>query len=202
MADPARAVGENWTYRDYRSWPEDERWELLEGVAYLMAAPSVEHQRLVLRFGRMLAEFLDAKPCEVFIAPLDVLSFAPGESEEDQCSTVVQPDLIVICDKSGLNEKNLHGLPELVVEVLSPSTSRKDQHEKFSLYERRGVREYWVVDPLAAWVCVYRRNEKGELKEGGLRERLGDTSPLPSAYLEGFCLDYGRLFPGKAPQVG
>lgn len=194
MADLARAVGESWTYRDYLSWPEDERWELLEGVAYLMAAPSAAHQRIVLRMARMFADFLEGKPCEVFLAPLDILSFGPGESEEEDCSTVVQPDLFVLCDKSGLNERNLHGLPELVVEVLSPSTSRKDQHEKFSLYERRGVKEYWVVDPLAAWLCVYARNEAGLLKEAGLRERGGDSSPLASTYLEGFSVEYGRLF--------
>jgi len=159
-----------------------------------MGSPSVAHQRIVLRLLRAFADFLDNKPCEVFVSPLDVLSFALGEIEEDDCSTVVQPDILVVCDKTGLNDKNLHGLPELVVEVLSPSTSRKDQHEKFSLYESRGVKEYWVVDPLAGWVCLYVRNDRGLLTEAGLRERLGDRSPLASAFLEGFSVDFEKLF--------
>jgi len=194
MADAMRAIGENWTYGDYRKWPDDERWELIEGEAYLMGAPSVSHQRLLGTFFRMFADFLDDKPCEVFLAPLDVLSFAPDETEEDDCSTVVQPDILVVCDKKGLNDKNLHGLPELVVEILSPSTTKKDQHEKFSLYEKRGVREYWVVDPIGAWICLYVRNETGELKQKALRERSGDRSPLASAVLEGFSVDYQKLF--------
>jgi Uma2 family endonuclease len=146
----------------------------------------------------MFADFLDDKPCEVFVAPLDVLSFAPDETEEDGCSTVVQPDILVVCDKKGLNEKNLHGLPELVVEVLSPSSSKKDQHEKFSLYEKRGVKEYWVVDPMAGWMCLYVRNDKGLLKQSGLRERLGDRSLLPSVLLEGFSVPYEKLFTSEA----
>lgn len=194
MADAARSVDENWTYGDYRRWPDDERWELIEGVAYLMAAPSVSHQRMVLHLARLFMDFLEGKPCEVFVAPLDVLSFASGEENEDDCSTVVQPDLLVLCNKSGLNAKNLHGLPELVVEVLSPSSSRKDQHEKFSLYEKRGVKEYWVVDAEAEWICLYVRSAKGKLVEAGLRSRTGERSPLASVLLPGFYVDYGKLF--------
>ncbi|MDP3177076.1 MAG: Uma2 family endonuclease, partial [Spirochaetaceae bacterium] len=181
-------------YGDYRRWPEDERWELIDGVAYLMGAPTVSHQRIVRYFLLALSAFLDGKECEVFLSPLDVLSFAPGEREEDECSTVVQPDLFVLCDKVGLNDKNLHGLPELVVEVLSPSTSRKDQHEKFALYERGGVKEYWVVDPEGGWICLYARSAEGKLKESALRERWGNRSPLASTCLPGFTLAYESLF--------
>lgn len=194
MADAAPNFEERWTYGDYRRWPDDERWELIDGVAYLMGAPTVSHQRIVGQLYRLLADFLEGKPCEAFLSPFDVLSFAPGEEEEDDCSSVVQPDILVVCDKSGLNDKNLHGLPEVVVEVLSPSTSRKDQHEKFSLYESRGVREYWVVEPEAQWLCLYVRDDQGKLREGGLRERLGDMSPIASTHLAGFDLDPARLF--------
>jgi Uma2 family endonuclease len=194
MADAAPNFDEHWTYGDYRRWPDDERWELIEGVAYLMGAPSVRHQRIVGLMYRLLADFLEGKPCEVFLAPLDVLSFGPGEASEDECSTVVQPDLLILCDKSGLNDKNLHGLPEVVVEVLSPSTSRKDQHEKFALYEKRGVREYWVVDPDGEWLCLYVRDARGLLRESSLREKAGNMSSAASAYLEGFALDPIKLF--------
>ena len=134
MGDAAPNFDEHWTYGDYKTWPEDERWELIGSVAYLMGVPSIHHQRVLGEIYLALRLFLEGKPCEAFLSPFDVLSFGEGETEEDECSTVVQPDVLVVCDKTGLNEKNLIGLPELVVEVLSPSTSKKDLHEKFSLY--------------------------------------------------------------------
>jgi Uma2 family endonuclease len=194
MADAAPNFDERWTYRDYKNWPDDERWELIDGVAYLMGAPTVRHQRIVGDIYLSLRLFLEGKPCEAFLSPFDVLSLAPGEEEEDDCSTVVQPDILVMCDKSGLNDKNLHGLPEVIVEVLSPSTSRKDQHEKFSLYEMRGVREYWIVEPEAQWLCLYARDSQGKLREKGLREKLGDMTQIASSYLPGFVLDPTKLF--------
>jgi Uma2 family endonuclease len=90
--------------------------------------------------------------------------------------------------------KDLHGLPEVVVEVLSPSTSRKDQHEKFSLYEMRGRREYWIAEPVSQWLCLYARDGQGKLREKGLREKLGDMTPVASSYLPGFVLEPTKLF--------
>ncbi|MDP3178977.1 MAG: Uma2 family endonuclease, partial [Spirochaetaceae bacterium] len=88
----------------------------------------------------------DDKHCEAYIAPFDVL-LPDGEEADDDVDSVVQPDIVVFCDRSKLTEADARGAPDLVVEILSPSTSKKDQHEKLSLYEKHGVREYWVVDP-------------------------------------------------------
>ena len=129
-----------YTWADYRSWSDDERWELIDGVAYAMSpAPSTSHQRVVGRLYSRLERALDRHPCEPFIAPTDVKL-----SEAD----VVQPDILVVCDPAKITQSHIEGAPDLVIEVLSPGTSAKDLRPKKALYERTGVREYLVVDPL------------------------------------------------------
>ena len=156
MGDPASAPDERFTYRHYRSWPDDERWELIDGRAWAMSpAPLRSHQKLSGRLFHRLSAYLEGKPCEVYAAPFDVLLPA-GDEPDDEVDSVVQPDLVVVCDKSKLTRAGARGAPDLVVEILSPSSSRKDQREKFELYQSRGVREYWVLDPAGEWLCVYR----------------------------------------------
>jgi Uma2 family endonuclease len=129
-----------YTWADYRSWSDDERWELIDGVAYAMSpAPSTSHQKVVGRLYSRLEGALDRRPCEPFIAPTDVKL-----SDAD----VVQPDILVVCDPGKITPSHIEGAPDLVIEVLSPGTSAKDLRQKKALYERTGVREYLVVDPL------------------------------------------------------
>jgi len=194
MGDPNLSPGERFTYRHYKTWPDSERWELIEGQAWSMSpAPKPKHQRLVLRLGRFIDEFLEGKPCRAFIAPFDVLLPEGGE-DDDEVDTVVQPDLSVFCDKAKITERGARGAPDLAVEILSPSTAKKDLNEKFRLYERHGVREYWVADPSAWSVAVYRLEAGGSFDSGELRERLGDVSPIASRVLEGFSIDPKLLF--------
>jgi Uma2 family endonuclease len=129
-----------YTWADYRSWPEDERWELIDGVAYDMsAAPSIRHQDVVLGLSSRLEQQLRGRPCRPFIAPIDVRL-----SDAD----VVQPDILVVCDLAKVTPSHIEGAPDLIVEVLSPGTSAKDLRPKKALYERAGVSEYLIVDPL------------------------------------------------------
>lgn len=194
MGDPALTPNERFTYRHYKTWPDEERWELIEGQAWSMSpAPLRVHQKLVTRLGEAFASFLRGRTCEVYVAPFDVILPASDEPDDD-VDTVVQPDLVVYCDRSKLTEAGARGGPDLVVEILSPSTSRKDQKEKFDLYERHGVREYWVVDPAGAWLCVYRLTDREKFDGGELRERLRDYSPIGSSVLEGFSVDPAGLF--------
>lgn len=204
MGNPNLAPGERFTYRQYRSWPDSERWELIDGHAWAMSpAPMRRHQKLSIRLIRVFANFLDGKPCEAYEAPFDVLLPA-GEESDDEVDTVVQPDIVVFCDKSKLTDRGARGAPDLVVEILSPSTSKKDLNEKFNLYQKHGVREYWVVDPAAWSVWVYRlaagtasatgAASPRRYDEGELRDRLGDVSHIASAVLEGFVLDPTELF--------
>jgi len=133
----------HYTYADYCTWDDSERWELIEGIPYTMSpAPSPAHQEVSSEFHRQLANFLKGKPCKVYPAPFDVRLNA---SDEDD--TVVQPDLAVVCDRSKIDGKGCKGAPDLVVEILSPSTARRDRMTKFQQYQQAGVQEYWIVDP-------------------------------------------------------
>jgi len=149
------------TYADYLTWPDDVRYELIDGVAYLMSpAPTRSHQRFAGQIFRQVANALDGKPCEAYIAPFDVL-LPKGTQADEQVDTVVQPDLLVVCDRSKLDERGLHGAPDWVVEVLSPSTAGHDQTVKLAAYERAGVPEVWLVHPTDKVLTIYRLQGDG-----------------------------------------
>jgi Uma2 family endonuclease len=120
------------TYGDYLGWPEDIRYELIDGEAYLMApAPSPAHQRLVLELARQIADAPEGGPCEVFVAPFDVRLPHADEADE-QVDTVLQPDLTVVCDPKKIDERGCRGAPDWVIEVLSPATAAHDQTKKLA----------------------------------------------------------------------
>lgn len=153
------------SYKDYKTWPEDERWELIDGRAFSMSpAPGRRHQELVGRFFRAFSDISDKGGCETYISPFDVrLPDQPGKrtEDDDDIFTVVQPDLMVFCSPEVLDDTGAHGPPDLVMEVLSPSTSHRDLTEKLALYEKHGVREYWLVNGEAPWVMVYKLGTEG-----------------------------------------
>ncbi len=130
---------QRFSWQDYQSWPDDERWELIGGLAYAMSpAPSIKHQSVAARLYSRLERALAGKACSPFIRPIDV-----HLSDFD----VVQPAVLVVCDRSKITPSHIEGAPEVVVEVLSPATAVKDQREKKALYERAGVKEYVLVHP-------------------------------------------------------
>ena len=195
MSDPALKLDGRFTYGQYKNWPEDQRWELIDGEAWAMAGAGTRHQELVGRLYVRFRTFLDGKPCRVLLAPYDVL-FPKSDEDDDEVPSVVQPDLVVFCDPSKIREANARGSPDLLVEILSPSTSRKDLNEKFRLYERHDVREYWVVDPWARTVCVYRPATKGRFDRGELHEVSISATKIESRVLEGLAIDVSALFSG------
>ena len=141
------------TLDHWRAWPEDERWELIDGIPYAMSpAPRVSHQDFAGEIFYALRKYLQGKPCRAFVAPLDV--FFP-DSKEDEKDTVVQPDVLVVCDASKIHDDGIYGAPDFVVEVLSESTAYKDWNVKKALYERSGVREYWLVSTETGSVFRY-----------------------------------------------
>ena len=147
---------EGFTYGDYIDWPDEERWELIDGVAYNMSpAPSRSHQDFVLEIGAQALSQLRGSDCRPYVAPFDVRLPTSNEAD-DSVDTVVQPDVAVICDPSKLDEKGCRGAPDWIVEVLSPGTSKKDQLEKRDLYERHGVHEYWLLHPTDQTLMIYR----------------------------------------------
>ena len=146
MSIPARELNRRYTWEDYRSWDDDQRWELIGGEIYAMSpAPATRHQRLVGRLYQQLADFFGGRPCEVLLSPCDVkLSNAD----------VAQPDLLVVCDPKQVTETHVEGPPTLVVEILSPSSLQHDRIRKLRLYAAFGVREYWIVNPYPSIVEV------------------------------------------------
>ncbi len=149
---------ERYTYRDYCQWSDDERWELLDGVAYSMSpAPSFRHQRVLVQLVSILNNALKGKSCIPMAAPLDVVL-----SDWD----VVQPDVLIICDHKKITEKNIQGAPDVIFEILSPSTSRKDRWEKRALYEKFGVKEYVILDPEGNYVERFLLEEDGRFNRG------------------------------------
>lgn len=171
MGLPKRSE-QHFTYTDYGQWPKDERFELIDGMAYAMGpAPLRRHQVFVLEIARQIANTLKGKPCQPFIAPFDVRMPKTDQSDA-QTDTVVQPDISVVCDPGKLDERGCRGAPDWIIEVISPTTASHDHIMKRQVYERSGVREYWLVHPVDRIVTVYRlaagaypRNEVYELSD-------------------------------------
>jgi len=167
---------QSYTYADYCAWNDDKRWELIEGVPYAMApGPSQEHQSISRDLFGQLYNFLKGKPCKLFSAPFDVRLNA--ETDDD---TVVQPDILVVCDASKLDGKSCVGAPDFIVEITSPSSLRLDRLIKLLQYQRAGVREYWIVEPESKSVSVH-------LLENGKYTitAYGDDEIAPVHVLEG-----------------
>jgi len=174
-----------YTYADYILWDGDERYELIDGVPYALASPSTEHQRISGRLYLQFAGYLDGHPCEVFAAPLDVCLFADGEKDD----TVVQPDLLVVCDQAKLDEHKCNGAPDMTVEIMSPSTSKRDMQLKRDRYLQAGVREYWIIDPVKK-VLIMNVLEDGEYSVNIFTE----ADAVPVRILEGLTINLPDVF--------
>ena len=143
------------TYGEYLDWPEDLRYELIDGEAYLIApALAPAHQRLVGELFRQIADALENGGGEVFVARFDV-RLPRGAEADERIDTVLQPDLSVICDPKKIDERGCRGAPDWVIEVLSPASAAHDQTVKLAEFERAGVKECWFVHPTDRTVAVY-----------------------------------------------
>jgi Uma2 family endonuclease len=181
-----------YTYSDYLTWKFSERVELIKGKIFRMAAPSRVHQRISWNLSLSLGNHLKSGKCEAFSAPFDVrLPLLSHQIKGNKASTVVQPDICVVCDLSKLDDRGCNGAPDLVVEILSPSNSTKEVQEKFDLYQNAGVAEYWVVQPSEAFIIRYNLNENGEYI-GSRIFTTGDT--MASKVLVGFEVELDQIF--------
>ena len=143
-----------YSYADYLKWTFDGMVELINGKVFKMApAPSTSHQSIVINLSSEINYFLKGKSCKVFVAPFDVrLSKFKDEKLVD---SVVQPDICIICDADKIDEKGCNGAPDMIVEILSPSTASRDLELKYKLYEENAVKEYWIVQPNDQTVSVF-----------------------------------------------
>ncbi len=155
MGEPK--LEERYTYADYLNWDEG-RWELINGKVYNMSpAPKRMHQDACGMLYRKIGNYLEGKPCKVYIAPFDVVLADEKYKDKENIfiDTVVQPDISVICDESKLDDAGCKGAPDFIIEILSQSTAEKDATVKKKLYEKNGVKEYWLVDTWTKFVHVY-----------------------------------------------
>ncbi len=150
-----------YTYADYLLWQFEERVELLRGKVRQMAVPSRKHQGISINLVRLLATALWRTPCKVYSAPFDVRLARFSKLKNQEVTTVVQPDLCVICDPAKLDDRGCIGAPDLIIEILSPGNSRTEMKDKFELYQEAGVLEYWIVSPIEKTIQVWKLNEQG-----------------------------------------
>jgi len=147
------------SYADYLTWDVNVRWVILDGVPYMQAAPSRIHQEILMELSKQFAVYLTGKPCRVYPAPfcvrLDV------EKNDNDVRNVVEPDITIVCDSSKLDEKGCKGSPDMIIEILSPSTGKNDRFTKFNKYEEAGVKVYWLVEPDQKLVSVFTLQTNG-----------------------------------------
>ncbi|KJR48519.1 hypothetical protein UF75_1047 [Desulfosporosinus sp. I2] len=191
MGKSASEKLDGYTYADYLQW-DNGRWELIEGkIVDMTPAPSRQHQEILMELGRQFSNYLLGKTCKVYVAPFDVRLPWQDESAEET-KTVVQPDLVVVCDLKKLDQRGCEGAPDLIIEILSPTTAKHDLIVKLRLYERAGVKEYWVAHPTDRTLMVFtlRNGEYGKPKIYAFPD------PVPVDILPEFTVDLSTVFCG------
>ncbi|EHQ91987.1 hypothetical protein DesyoDRAFT_5053 [Desulfosporosinus youngiae DSM 17734] len=186
---PVQKDNNRYTYAEYLVWAEDERWELIDGIAYNVAAPSRRHQEILGELFYQIRSYLTEKPCKIYAAPFDV-RFSELE-EDEQIRNVVQPDLTVICDESKLDDKGCLGAPDLVIEVISPTTISLDYVKKLALYEKYRVKEYWIVHPIDNTVMVFVLGKDHQYGKPGI---YTEDSHLESRVFPDIGIDLKQVF--------
>ena len=182
-----------YTYADYLTWLDDKRRELIDGFIHLMSAPMRRHAHALSELGYSIQSFIKKRKgkCRIYQAPFDVRLPLHGSTDDDKIYDVVQPDICVICDLSKLDDKGCVGAPDLIVEVLSPSTLKYDWNYKFNLYEAAGVREYWIVNPKTKEATVFLLQPDGQYDLGTVYDY---NQKAPVSILKGLEIDLNEIF--------
>ena len=182
-----------YTYADYLTWFDDVRRELIDGFIHIMSAPIRAHQHISSELFTFVKTFINKRKgkCHIYYAPFDVRLPKNGETEDDKIYNVVQPDICVICDLSKLDDRGCIGAPDLIVEVSSPSTLKKDWNYKFNLYEKSGVKEYWIVNPKTKIVNAFILQPDGYYDIG---TEYDCTQKAPVHIFDGLEIDLKKLF--------
>lgn len=180
------------TYADLLEMDDGERYEMIDGYLYMMAGASEVHQYVSTELVVSIGSFLRGKPCRVYHPPFDVRLFEEASDTPDDVDTVVQPDIMVICDKDKIDKRGIKGAPDWVIEILSPSTRRHDKITKLKLYQQAGVREYWIIDPEQRFVDVYILNDNGVLEP---KEEYSEKDIAKCSVLPELAIDMSVIFP-------
>jgi Uma2 family endonuclease len=180
----------HYTYADYLKWSASSGDELIDGIAYVREppAPAPSHQGIVVGLCSQIDTALKDKPYRVYVAPFDV-RLPKSAEHDDQVDTVVQPDVLIICDLQKIDARGMRGAPDWVAEVLSPYTASHDQVVKLPAYERAGVREVWLVHPIDRTLAIYQL-EAGRYGRARILELKGKTQ---IAAIPGITIDWDEL---------
>lgn len=180
-----------YTLADALTWDESERIELIYGNPFMMAPPVRSHQEALTALVGQLYDYLKGKTCKVYPAPFAVRLFEQNGDYPEDVDTMVEPDISVVCDMGKLDDIGCKGAPDLVIEILSPTTQRHDRFTKFNLYQQAGVREYWIADPASKSVQVFVLDDgRYVAKDFGTAE---DT--IKVNVLENCTIDLSPVFP-------
>ena len=184
-------LSKTYTYADYLQWKFEERIELIKGRIFKMSpAPSSDHQEISVEITRVLANYLKGKPCKVYSAPFDVRLIKKTINDEE-VTTVVQPDICVVCDRSKIDKRGCIGSPDIVVEIISPGNNKTELKNKYEVYEENGVQEYWIVSPQDKTFLRYILNQDGVYVASRL---MSSEEEVITPILPGFVLDLEAIF--------
>ncbi|MCL2074360.1 MAG: Uma2 family endonuclease [Marinilabiliaceae bacterium] len=186
-------LNKRYSYADYLTWIDDIRRELIDGFINMMAGTSILHGKI----SKNITWYLESAirkfkgNCELFYAPIDVLLPKNNETENDKIYNVVQPDIFVVCGEWKGDNNAYRGVPDMVVEIVSPSSRKKDTIKKFQLYQEAGVREYWIVDPKVNSITTYIMLENGEYNDGEVYQK---NEKIPVHIFDGHLIETNDIF--------
>ena len=181
-----------YTYADYLTWKFDEFVELIKGkVLRPMSAPVPVHQQYSVNLTTEIRQFLKGKPCRVYAAPFDVRLTRSREGVDTQITTVVQPDICVICDLEKIDKRGCLGAPDWIIEIVSPGNLKHDTKTKYDLYEEAGVQEYWVVFPGEKTILTYVLDAHGRYQ---ITAEYAEPGPMAVATLPGLAIEWREVF--------
>ncbi len=191
-------LSKTYTYADYLQWTFEDRLELIKGYIFKMSpAPAELHQRILTNVGNEIYNNLKGKPCRVYFAPFDV-RLVRKSKQDREITTVVQPDICVICDPQKIDKKGCLGAPDIVVEILSPGNNKKELKNKYEVYEEAGVKEYWIIHPSEKTFFKYVLDKNGQFQPTNLLT-LGDH--ITSLILPGFALSLDEVFADRPNEI-
>lgn len=183
----------SYSYADYLRWTFEERVEIIKGKFFNMSpAPIRIHQEVSVNLLTLFSNYLKGKKCKVYHAPFDVRLPNKPEDPFDKIQSVVQPDLCIVCKNNLLDEKGLNGAPDLIVEILSPSTENRDLNQKYQLYQENKVKEYWVAYPKEELIDVFLLDSKTGRYLPALRYGISDEIPIN--LFDGYSINCTDIF--------
>ena len=185
-------LSQQYTFANYLTWLDDKRRELIDGFIKMFPAPIRKHQEFSSDLHGIIWEYLRNKKCKIYSAPFDVRLPKNGEKQDDKIYTVVQPDISIICDKKKLDRRGCIGAPDMIIEIVSEKNAKHDIDTKFKLYEKHGVKEYWIVRPIEESITVFVLDKNGKYQF--IRTYPNDSEVPVNIFKDDLIIDLKEVF--------